>query len=253
MACYQQLPTRGPQLRVDFSSSRNAANDMSRRKTLADFPRFTVTSLRKQPPNADGYTDFEIEGTFDRVIEKSPATWCWLLVGERDCLCVQWKSQDETALSAVFVGYEKDIPDVVGATLYYLSPYWQAFNIWMVLDSQWGWERVKCEPIDAVADDFETQDVSIVDGREVKRWTTLKRADNRGHSTRHYPVNVDGSGVEAGSRVVPGGWDHEHCALCDAHINAGDFGYCDPDDRWMCEACYEKYVIPRDLAFVDEL
>jgi hypothetical protein len=226
---------------------------MSRRKTLADFPRFTVTSLRKQPPNTEGYIDFEIEGTFDRIIPKSAVTWFWLLFGERDCLCVQWKSQEDADLSAVLVGCQRNIPEVVGATLHYLNPYWQAFNIWMVLDSQWGWQRVKLEAMDAVADNFEAKDVSIVDGREVKCWTTLKRADNRGHSSRHYPASEEGNGSEGGSRLVPGGWDHEHCALCNAHINVGDFGYRDPDDRWMCEACYEKYVIPRDLSFVDEL
>lgn len=31
------------------------------------------------------------------------------------------------------------------------------------------------------------------------------------------------------------------------------FGYCDMNDRWLCEKCYERYVLRRDLAFVDEL
>ncbi len=224
---------------------------MSKRKTLAEFPRFTVASLRKQPPNAEGYTDFEIEGKFDRIIQRSAVTWFWLLFGERECLCVQWKSQDDATLAAVLVGCQKDVPEVVGETLYYLSPYWQYFHVWMVLDSQWGWERVRFEASDAVADDFQSPDVAIVGGRKVKNWTRLERADKQGHSSRHYPAKDDVS--ESRSRVVPGGWDHEHCELCNTHIDPGDFGYRDPDDRWMCETCYDKYVTRRDLSFVDEL
>jgi hypothetical protein len=41
--------------------------------------------------------------------------------------------------------------------------------------------------------------------------------------------------------------------LCNTHIDIDMFGYCDPDDRWMCENCYSRYVVPHDLAFVDEL
>jgi len=223
---------------------------MSRRKTLADFPRFTVTSLRKEPPNAEGYTNFEIAGTFDRVIERSKINWFWLLVGEQDCLCVEWKSQDDATLSAVLVGSEKSVPEVVGATLYYLSPRWNASNVWMILDSQWGWERVEFETVDAVAEHFEPKDVAIVNGREVTQRTTLKRADNKGHTTRYLPANDESQALP---RVILGGWKHEDCTLCHAHIDPGQLGYRDRDDRWMCENCYEKYVRPRDLAFVDDL
>lgn len=226
---------------------------MNKRKTLAEFPRFTVASLRKQPPDDRGYINFELEGQFDRIIQRSTVNWFWLLFGERDYLCVQWKSQDDATLAAVLTGCEKDVPDVVGATLYYLSPYWQGFHVWMVLDPQWGWQRAQFEASDAVADDFESQDIAIVGGREVKRWTKLERVDKKGDSIRHYPANDNVPVSEPQSRVVPGGWDHEHCELCNTHIDPGDFGYCDPDDRWMCEACYEKYVIPRDLSFVGDL
>lgn len=58
---------------------------------------------------------------------------------------------------------------------------------------------------------------------------------------------------ESKIRIVPSGWDHEHCELCKSHIDRGMFGYCDSQDRWMCENCYERYVVPRDLPFVDEL
>lgn len=224
-----------------------------KRKTLADFPPFTVTSMRKQPPGAHGYIDFELEGKFDRIIQRSEVTWFWLLVGERNSLCVQWKSQDDKTLAAVLTGCQENVPDLLRSTLYYLSSRWRPFHVWMVLDPQWGWQKVRFQASDAVAEGLKSQDVSIVDGREVKTWTKLERADTKGHVSRYYPASDEASAFESGSRVVPGGWDHEHCELCRTHIDPGDFGYRDPDDRWMCRTCYKRYVKPRDLSFVDEL
>lgn len=91
--------------------------------------------------------------------------------------------------------YEKRKPWVLGQALAYLSPYWQAYNIWMVLDPAWGWQK--------------------------KRF--------------------------------PEALGHYECALCWQIIRAGNFGFCDPKGAWMCANCYEKYVTPHDLAFVDEL
>jgi hypothetical protein len=221
-----------------------------KRKTVADFPQFAVTLMHQGQADARGYIDFELEGKFDRIIARNEVGWLWLLLGERDCICVQWKSRDDQTLTAVLTGSEKNVPDLVGSTLYYLSPHWQAFNVWMVLDPQWGWQRVRFEASDALAENSESESISIVDGREVKAWTKVERADKKGHTTRYYPVS---GGTESGSRFVPTGWDHEHCELCRTHINPGDFGYRGPDDRWMCETCYIKYVEPRDLSFVDEL
>lgn len=53
---------------------------------------------------------------------------------------------------------------------------------------------------------------------------------------------------------VPGGWDHEHCYVCQktiSHIGEVDReGYVDQEDVWVCCHCYEQYVTPRSLAFV---
>jgi len=29
-------------------------------------------------------------------------------------------------------------------------------------------------------------------------------------------------------------------------------GYVDPDDHWLCQACYERYAVSRDLSFAAE-
>jgi hypothetical protein len=55
--------------------------------------------------------------------------------------------------------------------------------------------------------------------------------------------------------VRDGGWDHEHCELCEAHIGgSGDpHGFVDPEEHWLCRTCHERYAVPRDLSFlIDE-
>ncbi len=222
-------------------------------KTLEDFPKFVVTSLRRGPTADTGYTHFEIEGRFDRTIEGMSPYWFWLLFGERGCLCTGVQSLDKETRQAALTFESTDEPDIVGQSLAYLSPYWQAFNVWMVLDPGWGWEREQFRGTDAVAEDYESKDVSIVGDREVKVWTKLEPTGLSRGQSRHYPATDQSLPVRSGTRPVPGGWGHEHCELCKSHIDAGMFGYCDPGKRWMCEKCFERYVTRRDLAFVDDL
>jgi hypothetical protein len=223
-------------------------------KTLDDFPHFTVTHVRRGETSPSGYTEFELEGTFGKLdqIKGIESTWFWLLIGEHDCLCAQVRSLDKDTGAAVVTCDRQKMPDIVGEKLFYLSPYWQAFNVWMVLDPKWGWKRTQFHAVDAVAETYEAPDVSIVDGREVRKWTKVERADKKGPLNRYYPAQ-DQDSTDQSVREVSGGWDHEHCTLCEEHINSGDFGYCDSDGRWMCESCYDKYVKLRDLSFVYEL
>jgi len=42
------------------------------------------------------------------------------------------------------------------------------------------------------------------------------------------------------SRVLKNGWDHEHCEICNAHIDPGDYAYANPEDHWVCLNCFQK-------------
>jgi|SoiMethySBSTD1v2_1073268.scaffolds.fasta_scaffold1209851_1 hypothetical protein len=46
--------------------------------------------------------------------------------------------------------------------------------------------------------------------------------------------------------IKPGGWDHEHCLVCEATISDKSeshwYGYSDEDDHWLCEACYARHI-----------
>jgi hypothetical protein len=232
-----------------------------KRKTLEDFPKLLVTAVHRGATSETGYTSFELQAGFDRVLETTfdqiiaddLPRWFWLLFGRRGCLSPMLESFDKKAGMANLSCQEKAEPEVIGLKLAYLSPYWQAFNVWMVLDPNWGWQKEKFKGTDAVAEDYESKDVSIVGGREIKVWTKLEPTGVSRGQSRHYPATDQTLPVQTGTRLVPSGWGHEHCELCKEHIDAGMFGYCDPGRRWMCERCYERYVMQRDLAFVDEL
>jgi hypothetical protein len=226
---------------------------MSRPKTLEDFPHFIVAGVSRGATAADGYTRFELDGRFDRGVEESVQHWFFLLFDKQTSLCVTLKSLDKETSAAILTCDEKDEPDVAGHSLAYLSRQWRPHNIWMVLDTDWGWGKKQFRGLDAIAQDYEAKDISIVDGREVKVWTKLEPVRDTGGQSRHYPASDQNSPRSSESRLVPLGWDHEHCELCNTHIDVGDFGYRDPGECWMCEKCYERYVTPRDLAFVDEL
>jgi hypothetical protein len=219
-------------------------------KTLEDFPTFVVTALRRGP-TTNSYIFFELDGVLDQRIKTDDLPWFWLLYGKRGCLCASVQSLNKETQTTVLTFEATEEPEIVGQTLAYLSPYWQAFNVWMVLDPDWGWEKKQFLGMDAIAGDFESKDISIINGQEVKFWTKLSPAKHS--ETRYYPATNQALDPTTECRSIPMGWDHEHCELCNAHIDIGMFGYCDPDDRWMCENCYARYVVRRDLAFVDEL
>jgi hypothetical protein len=230
-------------------------------KALEDFPKFVVTAVRPVATPEGGYSEFEIEGRFDailedrfdQIVEGAGPRWFWLLFGERGCLTPMLKSFDKQTRTAILTCHEKAQPKVIGLELAYLSPYWQAFHVWMALDPNWNWERRQFQGTDAVAEDYEANKVSIVDGREVRVWTKLEPTGVSRGQSRHYPATDQTLPVASVTRLIPGAWGHEHCELCHEHIDAGMFGYCDPDERWMCENCYERYVARHDLAFVGGL
>ena len=229
--------------------------EISSPKTLEDFPKFLVTALRRGPTANEGYIFFQLEGRFDQHIKIATdgPQWFWLLFGKRGCLCASVQSLDNETKVAVLTFEATEEPNIIGRSLAYLSPYWQAYNVWMVLDPDWHWEKKKFLGMDAIAEEFESKDTSIIEGREVKIWTKLSPANVERGQSRHYPATEQTPTSGSNVRLIPSGWDHEHCELCNSHIDIGMFGYCDPDGRWMCVNCYSRYVLRRDLAFVDEL
>jgi len=221
---------------------------MHKPKKLEDLPQFAVAAVRHI-----GLNRFELDGKFNHVVERADSYWFWLLVGKRDCLCVTLETLDNQSQTAMLSCDSDDEPGVVGMSLACLSSYWQAHHVWMVLDPMWGWEKKLFQGVDAIAEDHDAKDISFVAGREVRVWTKLEPAEGVKGASRHYPAEDQTLPLGTERRLVAGGWGHEHCELCNTHVDAGEIGYCDPGGRWMCEKCHERYVLQRDLSFVDEL
>jgi hypothetical protein len=201
-------------------------------KTLEDFPKFVVTALRRGTTAEAGYTHFEIEGSFDRAVEDISLHWFWLLFGSRGSLCAGVQSFDKQTRAAVLTFETTDEPDIVGHKIAYLSPYWQAYHVWMILDEDSRWEKTTFSAIDAVSESFTAND---------------------GQHYRKLSKKNEGEGLSAGTQIVSGGWDHEHCELCNKHIDAGDRAYKNRENLWVCVNCFEKYFSRKNLSFVDEL
>jgi len=97
-------------------------------------------------------------------------------------------------------------------------------------------------------------DISVVEGQEVREWIEVKKAGNDSHLSRYYPVSPEGRTIlpYAGpDGIIKGGWDHEHCELCNAHIEADTYGYLDLGEHWVCVGCYERFVMNHDLSFMN--
>jgi hypothetical protein len=109
---------------------------------------------------------------------------------------------------------------------------WQAYHLTMILDPDAGWRRVRFEP------------------------TAAQHVAQKGQAMSSRARTVPGGAVA--TRIVPGGWDHEHCTLCMERIGrwgdeygyvAGGAAYVDSRD-WLCDRCGEKFAVPRSVAFV---
>jgi hypothetical protein len=224
-------------------------------RTINDLPQFRVSAMRQGETSDSGRTDFELAGLFDRT-EGVNEGRCWLLLPRKDTLIDftgELRFLEAGTGAAVYQTTEKPMPDLVGLTLAYLGPQWEPYHVWMVTEPKWRWDRKVFHALDATARKMEGNDVSIVDGQEVKEWIEVKKIGQQSHVSRYYPVFPDGRTTLppiGPDGVVKGEWSHVHCELCDAHIVAESYGYTDPGQHWVCSACYDKYVVTHDLSFI---
>jgi hypothetical protein len=224
-------------------------------RTISDLPHFKVSVIRRCEGGDDGHTDFELAGVFDRT-EGVNEGRCWLLIPREEVLIDftgELKFLEAGTGAAVYQTSEEPMSYLVGLALAYLGPQWEPYHVWMVSQPSWKWDRRVFHALDATARKTEGNGVSIVDGQEVKEWIEIKKVGQKSHLSRYYPVFPDGRTTLppiGPDGVIRGGWDHVHCEICDTHIVAESYGYIDPGDHWVCEACYDKYVVSHDLSFI---
>jgi hypothetical protein len=193
---------------------------------LEDLPAFEIlrVELADEP---------RLHGVFNHLRSvKAGRSW---LYHPADPLIGDLLDLDEATGRAVFEVSFWDVshPLQIGSRAPWFDGQWQAYHVTMIVDPDAGWQRVRFEASDAQH--------FVENGREM--------------STRA------GGGLPEGAvatRIVPGAWDVEHCALCMERIGrwgdeygyvAGGAAYVDSHD-WLCDRCGEKYAVSRSLAFV---
>lgn len=223
--------------------------------TLDDLPHFAVSAARKGETRESGETDYQLSGTFDRTNDVSEGE-CSLLLPQGEVLIAltgNLRFVEISAGTALYETAEQSMPEVIGLKLTYLDRRWEPYHVWMVGEPRWKWNKVLFQAVDATARKVVGDGVSVVDGQDVKEWIEIKRMENPGTLSRYYPIfpngriNLPPIGPDG---IVKGGWDHVHCELCDSHIDAGEYGYVDLGEHWMCETCFERYVVSHDLSFL---
>ena len=150
--------------------------------------------------------------------------WLWL-----------WLS-DEQVVTPMVVDEGQDValqiaaediraPVRAGASLPWLHSYWQAYHVAMIRNGEWQSRA------------FVARDALHFELGGAHGWNPVEGG---------LPEGAVSKGVE------PGGWDHEHCEICNARIGhkGSERGYVDSDDHWLCPDCYKRWAEPRDYGFL---
>lgn len=204
---------------------------MSEKFTRADLPQFKVSAVEQGVSADDGFTEWRLKGSLDRLQGISFDSWCYLLGSGRESFTGNFSLPVGETRETVFTTHRREKPAVEGLTLSCMGAYHQAYHVWMVEEGPKAWTETVFAASDAVAEHFV--------GTDGKTWRKLSKL-----TTGELKQN----GEE--SWIVPGGWDHEHCAICSVHIDPGDRHFHHAElNEFLCVSCYERYVLAGDIGF----
>lgn len=102
---------------------------------------------------------------------------------------------------------------------------------------------------------WDNNDIEFVEDR-TRTWTRTKYKATDGYWLAYEGFRMLGK-VTPGEELPPGAviehnaWDHEHCALCWDKISEYEETLTEGNtdgEVWICPACYEKHILPREKA-----
>ncbi|HEX4006562.1 MAG TPA: hypothetical protein VHX60_10335 [Acidobacteriaceae bacterium] len=208
--------------------------------TRADLPQFTVTSVEGGEPGADGFIEWRLRGQLNQLEGVTLDGWSFLLLPGKESLTGDFGQPQgphhETSFCAL-TKTDQNRPEAEGLSLACLGPYHRPHHVLMVEDGPEAWVERVFAASDAVAEKFVG-----TDGQAYRKLSMAGSAAG--------PGDDPSAKSEAMAWIVPGGWDHEHCEICNVHI--------DPEDRYfhhaewrafLCVSCYEKYVVLGNIEF----
>ncbi len=190
---------------------------------LHDFPKFRAEHAEVQGQQVVVY------GRFDQVAHvRECRSWLWLgntaAWGDLEVL-------DSAARTAEFHCWKEDFDEA----RFFLSLPWVPGSVnppdlFQVLDETAVWEERMFRPSDALASPTE-------DG-----WRQLTRIGSR-------------KGLVLGEHdyIVEGGWNHEHCFICDEYIDEEQphcFRSTSEGRDWLaCPSCFNRWILHHDAGF----
>lgn len=194
-------------------------------KRLVDLPHFQI---KKILPVSDGHGDLRLIGIFNHLSGvRENRSWLYApppsIIGDLVELVPEQKS------AAFIASIWDSTPKIeVGMIFLWIDGNWNSNLIERILDTNKKWVRTKFEPSDAIA---------------------FTQNDMRGWGKATHPIPEGSKSLG----IIPNGWDHEHCEICNRGIGAKgtEFGYVGDENFWLCPDCYEKYGANQDLSFMD--
>jgi hypothetical protein len=195
---------------------------------LSGLPQFTVVELK--PGRSSDETLITGHLSHLRGVRNDRG---WLFRGERQSMIADLLTPPtEDEMSVTLSVFSQDMtPDVLpGAVFPWLDHVWQPYHLTMILAPVERWESRTFVAAPA-------------------RYFRLNGAT----SWQPFDAAVPEGAVDLGVRE--GAWDHEHCELCGERIGGAERpdGYVDPDNRWLCGACYATYAARHDVSFATEV
>ncbi|HKF45816.1 MAG TPA: hypothetical protein VKB38_00565 [Terracidiphilus sp.] len=198
-----------------------------------DLPYLEVDSIHEVLiPAKDGQPEqklWRLRGTISDLRIVDTTSWCALLGPNRNCLYGDWVAPPGSGHKVQFETGNEPNDVFTGTQLPYAGNLYARAAI-LVGDGPEAWQELIFESSDAVATRF---------------------VDEDGKAWRQLTESKEGRPLEPEAEILPDAWDHEHCLICNAHI--------DPDDRFyrhqyenefLCVACYERYLVTGDLSFL---
>jgi hypothetical protein len=204
--------------------------------TRDDLPYLEVESVNEGPviPAKDDrpeYHTWHIRGTVSDPSIVDTSFWCTLLGKDRNCLYGDWRVKPGPDRKVEFeTAFDHPTTISAGDHLAFAGIHhgWAAI---LIEDGPNAWEECTFSARNAIATRFVGTD---------------------GQSYRKLVEQKEGEPIEPDAELIVEGWDHEHCLLCNDHIDPGDRFYRHKSERgqFLCVNCYEEHAMTGDLSFL---
>jgi hypothetical protein len=191
---------------------------------LEDLPHFEIESIAK-----DG-KEILLHGCFNHLTGVADRGWLYLAREMHRSPEVAHRALDHDSLKAVLHLQEKDVHELLrpGERFPYFHRRWDPRHVSLALNSELAWNKIQ-----VMSDDT---------------------GDSSSGASGWQPA---GEKLIVGAQFLESrkdGPDHENCSYCFESLGPNEIethGYKnDVHDDWVCQSCFDKYIVPHDLSFL---